>query len=125
MTIRIYLDVSYIEGNENKTSISVESDLLSLESISYHYDNNSNNVLAIVDGQDAEKLTAFMLPPHSLNTLIADMADSEIANVTEELTARSINTSGSVTAGDLINNICKFFNADFKSLGGIIERDFS
>ena len=66
-----------------------------------------------------------MMPPHSLDTLISDMPVIEIINVTEELTARNINTSGSVTAGDLINNICKFFNADFKSLGGIIERDFS
>jgi len=121
---RIYLDNSYIEDNENKTSILVESESLNLI-ISYHYDTNSNNVLAIVEGDDAEKLTAFMMPPHSLDTLISDMPVIEIINVTEELTARNINTSGSVTAGDLINNICKFFNADFKSLGGIIERDFS
>ena len=122
--LRIYLDNSYIEDNENKTSILVESESLNLI-ISYHYDTNSNNVLAIVEGDDAEKLTAFMMPPHSLGTLISDMPVIEIINVTEELTARNINTSGSVTAGDLINNICKFFNADFKSLGGIIERDFS
>ncbi|HHZ70004.1 MAG TPA: hypothetical protein EYN67_05345 [Flavobacteriales bacterium] len=122
--LRIYLDNSYIEDNENKTSILVESESLNLI-ISYHYDTNSNNVLAIVEGDDAEKLTAFMMPPHSLDTLISDMPVIEIINVTEELTARNINTSGSVTAGDLINNICKFFNADFKSLGGIIERDFS
>ena len=125
MTIRIYLDESYISGNENKTSILVESDLLILNSISYHYDNNSNNVLVIVEGQDAEKLTAFMFPPCSLDTLISDMPIIEVINVTEELTSRGINTSGSVTAGDLINNICKFFNADFKSLGDIMNRDFS
>ena len=108
--IRVYLDNSYIEGNENKTSILVESEGLSLNSISYH---------------DAEKLTAFMMPPHSLDTLIADMPVIEVITVTEELTARNISTSGSIVAGDLINNICKFFNTDFKSLGSIIERDFS
>lgn len=123
--LRIYLDNSYIEGNENKTSILVESESLNLNSISYHYDANSNNVLSIVEGDDAEKLTAFMMPPHSLDTLIADMPVIEIISVTEELTARNINTSGSITAGDLINNICKFFNANFKSLGSIIKRDFS
>ena len=123
--LRIYLDNSYIEDNENKTSILVESESLNLNSISYHYDTNSNNVLAIVEGGDAEKLTAFMMPPHSLGTLISDMPVIEIITVTEELTKRNISTSGSVTAGDLINNICKFFNADFKSLGSIIERDFS
>lgn len=123
--LRIYLDNSYIEDNENKTSILVESESLNLNSISYHYDTNSNNVLAIVEGDDAEKLTAFMMPPHSLDTLIVDMPVIEIITVTEELTARNINTSGSITAGDLIDNICKFFNADFKSLGSIIERDFS
>jgi len=123
--IRVYLDNSYIEGNENKTSILVESEGLSLNSISYHYDTNSNNVLAIVEGDDAEKLTAFMMPPHSLDTLIADMPVIEVITVTEELTARNISTSGSIVAGDLINNICKFFNTDFKSLGSIIERDFS
>ncbi|HHZ68710.1 MAG TPA: hypothetical protein EYN67_19000 [Flavobacteriales bacterium] len=123
--LRIYLDNSYIEDNENKTSILVESESLNLNSISYHYDTNSNNVLAIVEGDDAEKLTAFMMPPHSLGTLISDMPVIEIITVTEELTKRNISTSGSVTAGDLINNICKFFNADFKSLGSIIERDFS
>ena len=123
--LRIYLDNSYIEDNENKTSILVESESLNLNSISYHYDTNSNNVLAIVEGDDAEKLTAFMMPPHSLGTLLSDMPVIEIITVTEELTKRNISTSGSVTAGDLINNICKFFNADFKSLGSIIERDFS
>tara|TARA_R110000787_G_scaffold265685_2_gene371742 strand:- start:1307 stop:1684 length:378 start_codon:yes stop_codon:yes gene_type:complete len=125
MTIRIYLDVSYIEDNENKTSILVESDLLNLKSISYHYDNNSNNVLVIVEGQDAEKLKTFMFPPCSLDTLISDMPIIEVTNVTEELSSRGIDTSGSVTAGDLINNICRFFNADFKSLGNIISRDFT
>jgi len=123
--LRIYLDNSYIEDNENKTSILVESESLNLNSISYHYDSNSNNVLAIVEGDGAEKLTAFMMPPHSLDTLISDMPVIEIISVTEELTKRSINTSGSMTAGDLINDICKFFNADFKSLGAIMKKDFS
>lgn len=123
--IRIYLDKSYTENNENKTSVFVESELLDLKSISYHYDSNSNNVLAIVEGLDAEKLTAFMLPPYPLETLISNMPAIEIINVTEELTARDINTSGSVTAGDLINNICEFFNAEFKGLGNIMNRDFS
>ena len=125
MAIRIYLDVSYIEDNENKTSILVESDLLDLKSISYHYDSNSNNVLVIVEGREAEKLKAFMFPPYPLNTLISGMPAIEVTNVTEELSSRGIDTSGSVTTGDLINNICRFFNADFKSLGNIINRDFT
>lgn len=123
--IRIYLDESYIENNENKTSILVESEYLSINSISYHYDNNSNNVLTIIEGPDADKLTAFMMPPYSLDSLIESMPVTEIIRVTEELTDRGIDTSGSVTAGDLINNICKFFNADFKSLGDIMNKDFT
>ena len=123
--IRIYLDESYIENNENKTSILVESEYLSINSISYHYDNNSNNVLTIIEGPDADKLAAFMMPPYSLDSLIESMPVTEIIRVTEELTERGIDTSGSVTAGDLINNICKFFNADFKSLGDIMNKDFT
>jgi hypothetical protein len=123
--IRIYLDKSYTENNENKTSVFVESESLDLKSISYHYDSNSNNVLAIVEGIDTERLTAFMLPPYPLETLISKMPGIEVVSVTKELTERGINTSGSVTAGDLINNICKIFNTDFKSLGDIMNKDFS
>jgi hypothetical protein len=122
--IRIYLDNAYLEDSEYKTSILVESQNLNVK-VSYHHDNNGTNVLAIVEGSDAEKLTAFMLPPYSLNTLISSLSESEITKVTSELNARNINTSGSVTTGDLINNICYFFNVDFKTLGSITNRDFS
>ena len=123
--IRIYLDNAYLDDNEYKTSILAESQSLNIKQVSYHYDSNSSNVLAIAEGDDAENLSAFMLTPYPLSALISSLPDSEVENITNELNARGINTSGSVTAGDLINNICKSFNVDFKSLGLILERDFS
>lgn len=123
--IRVYLDYSYTESNKNKTSILVESESLNLKSVSYHYDSNSKNVMAIVEGVDADKLTAFMIPPHPLGKAISDMHIGEISRVTDELNSRNINTSGSITCGDLLDNICKTFNTDFKTLGDIINRDFS
>lgn len=123
--IRIYLDDYYIDAGESKSSVSIESDELNIKSISYHHDANSYNVMCIVDGDDAEKLSAFMLPPCELSTLISELPKSEIISVTNELSSRGIKTSGSTTAGELIDNICKFFNTDFKSLGAITKRDFS
>jgi len=122
--IRVYLDYSHIDNNKVITAISTEADELDISAVSLHYDNNKN-VMGIVEGNQADKLTMFMLPPYSLDTPISELPESEIIEVTTELTARGINTTGSVTCGDLLDNICKFFNADFKSLGSIMEKDFS
>ncbi len=125
--IRVYLTDSYIEDNENKNLVLVESELLSLKSCSYQRDkdNETNNVLAIIDGIDAEKLTDFMFPPCSLDTLIVDMPAEDITRTINELNNRGIITEGSITARDLLENICKFFDADFISLGAVLEKDFS
>ena len=123
--IRVYLDTSYIEDKATKSSISIESDYLNLTAISYHYDTKSNNMLAIIEGDDAEKLTAFMMPPNELSKPIAELPTQDIISVITELNNRGIITEGSITCGDLINNICEFFNADFNSLGEIMLKDFS
>lgn len=123
--IRVYLDTFYIEDKKTKSSISIESEKLNLNAVSYHYDTNSNNILAIVEGQDAEKLTAFMMPPNDLNKSISELPPEDITNVINELNNRGIVTEGSITCGDLINNICNFFNANFNSLGEIMSKDFS
>ncbi len=125
--IRVYLTDSYIEDNQVKTLVGVESETIITQSISYHYDNDNgtNNVLAIVDGDNAEQFTSFMMPPHDLDDLIADMPEDEITLVITELTNRGIQTSGSLTAGDLLENICKYFNESYVSLGAVLEKDFS
>ncbi len=125
--IRVYLTTSYLEDNENKTLVAVESEFLTLKSCSYSTDNDNgtNNVLVIVDGPDAEKLSDFMFPACSLDTLIEDMSAEDITRTINELNSRGIITEGSVTARDLLENICKFFDANYVSLGAILDRDFS
>tara|TARA_R110000772_G_C13283394_1_gene437358 strand:- start:1716 stop:2090 length:375 start_codon:yes stop_codon:yes gene_type:complete len=123
--IRIYLDNSYLDGNELKTSVLLESEMLNISSISYHYDSDSSNVLSIAEGVDADRLTAFMMPPYPMNTLISDIPQEDVSKVIQELQDRNIITSGSVTVMDLVNNICKAFNVDFNGLGKIMNREFS
>lgn len=125
--IRVYLDNSYIEGNQVLTALSVEVEALALDikTMSYIYDTSSNNVMVIVEGVDADKLNTYMFPPNNLNTLIINLPEDDRDGVINELGGRGIVTEGSETCGDLLNNICKFFNADFKSLGSIMEKDFS
>ncbi len=125
--IRVYLTDSYVEDNKNKNLVGVESELLNLKSCAYHHDNDNgtNNVMVIVVGDDAEKLTDFMFPPCSLDTLIVDMPAEDITRTINELNKRGIVTEGSITARDLLENICKFFDANYVSLGAILEKDFN
>lgn len=122
--IRFYLCDSFVKNNEITCSIMQESDSLNLTSIAYHYDTNQNNILAIVSGVDADKLSAFMLPNYPPTTLISSMKLYDVNSVTSELLRRKIDTARSVSALGLVDNICKHFNKDFKGLGNIMSGDF-
>lgn len=129
---RVYLDYSTIKNNQVVTEISLEIEALEesvtpldIKTISYIYDTESSNVMEIVQGVDADKLGAYMFPPNDLSTLINDLSIEERISVITELNGRGIITDGSITCGDLLNNICLFFNADFESLGSIMNEDFS
>ena len=125
--IRAYLTNSYIEGFEKLTSMNEEADFLNC-SMSYHYDNKSNNVLVFAEGIDADQFDQvhnFMFPAMDLKTRIADMPEDVITTVITELTKRGIVTDGSETARDLLENICLFFNKGFVGFGSILQKDFS
>lgn len=100
-------------------------DNLDVVSSSFYYDENSDNVLFIVEGNQANIVSGYMLPPNLLSTEISTLPQETILEVTTELQNRNIITTGSVTVEDLLNNILKTFNSAHKTLGEITKRDFS
>lgn len=118
--IRVYLSV---KSDVNSIIDSIDS--LDVISSSFHYDENSDNVLFIVEGNQSDIVAGYMLPPNLLTTEISTLSQETITEVTTELQNRNIITTGSVTVEDLLDNILKTFNSAYKSLGEITQRDFS
>lgn len=123
--IRVYLTTQFIKDNKYTTQVGEEASALNIDPITNYVDKNSNNVMAICEGANADQLSDFMLPPHSTDTLISSLPEQEVIDVISELTNRGIDTNGSITCGDLLENICLFFDADFTGIGSLLEKDFS
>lgn len=119
--IRVYL----ITPDEIPVFLS-DADTLNIKSVSLVHDDAAVNVIAIVEGQEAEKLTGFyMLPGYVLSREVETIPNNEIEKISQDLNDRGIVTSGSITVGDLLDNMCLALNSDFKGLGDITTRDFN
>jgi len=118
--IRVYLTVK-----PRVDEVINEIDVLDVMSSSFHYDDQSENIMIIIEGNQADSLSEYMLPPYLLTTEISTLSTEVVTGVVTELQNRSIITSGSITVNDLLDNILKTFNSAHKTLGGITKRDFS
>lgn len=123
--IRVNVIRVYLTTQQNVDDIINDLDSKNIDSTSFLYSENSDNVMIIVEGSQANTLNEYMLHPMLLSDRIADLPPAIISSVTSELQNRGIITSGSVTAGDLLNNILKTFNPNHKGLGAMANKDFS
>tara|TARA_R110000772_G_scaffold1495_1_gene5079 strand:- start:557 stop:919 length:363 start_codon:yes stop_codon:yes gene_type:complete len=116
----------YLITNEDADNFLNVADSLDVESTSLIHDDKGVNVVVIVEGVDADMVLGFyMLPGFILSRKINTIPIDDVIKISSDLSERGINTSGSNTVGELLDNICKSLVSEFNGLGDITMRDFS